>query len=167
MKYSLIFVICLSLGLWSCGNDGQGNQNGTDQNTTDNVVDSTAIEEETPPEVRNPIELKTWELQSYTHNGNSVPKYNFPKPLTLNLDWKSFNGFAGCNNYRGTLSLGEGVISMTQISKTKKACPSEMVHEVRFLELLEAAETYEANLANLVIKSGDLGTLQFRVKSDK
>lgn len=163
MKYSLILLLCL--GLLACGNDGQGNQNGTDEGTNENVVETTTPEE-TPPEVRNLIELKIWELHSYTYNGNTIPNYNFAEPITLYLDWKKINGFAGCNNFNGKLNLGEGVISMSGISRTKKSCPSEMVHEFRFLELLEAAETYEANLANLIIKSGELGELRFRIKSE-
>ena len=168
MRYTLL-IILLVIGSLACNNE---NAKQPEENATTEAVDSTATEEEAPikPSQRLPIELKEWVLESYIYKDKEVPGYNFDRPITMTLDHKKVSGYGGCNKFFGKVTLDyaeQKTISFSEIGRTKMACPKRMGHEQRLIELLEGAQFYQSNLAQLTINAGDLGLLRFNLGQEE
>mgnify|MGYP002624627169 CR=1 FL=1 len=142
--------------------DGANEENTETQDTTANQEDTTEIVME-----RKPIELKEWKLTKYTYKGADIAEYNIDRKPTLLIDVDKASGYGGCNRFTAKVVLGDDKsIAFSDIASTKVACPG-LTHEARFFELLQAAVSYEANPANLMINCGELGQLNFNYKEEE
>ncbi|MCI4646065.1 MAG: META domain-containing protein [Hyphomonadaceae bacterium] len=70
------------------------------------------------------------------------------------------SGLASCNTYSGSYTLGsEGEIEFGPLATTRKLCPGEaiMLQEQRFLDALQAVDTYAYNEFGALVLSGPEG----------
>ena len=156
MKYG--FFLLLTLGLLSCKN------NSSTPPTEENSNEQGYNEEE---EKREPhyIELKTWELNSYTYEGKDISVDALEEKPTINFDHKKVNGFGACNNFMGDIEFdAKGNMKVGQVARSKKLCQKVMGTEARFMELLEAVASFKNNQLNLELDAGEKGKLNFVLK---
>lgn len=157
-----MFLFVLALGLFSCKNEGQ---DAAAQAQADSLAVASQVQAPESGQVSNfnfpDVEGKIWKLSEYEYDGNTNPPFD-KSVLTLQLMNGKATGNAGCNDFNGTVELkGNGELSFSGIAKTKMLCNSRMTQETRFIELLETATSYEANMIFLKIK-GPKGMLTFR-----
>jgi heat shock protein HslJ len=88
-----------------------------------------------------------WHLQTMTP-GKSMPVPILEgSKITLFFDPSgAFNGFAGCNNYAGTYTVGQdGALSINLGQVTQMICetpPGVMDQEHQYLQVLETVQSY-------------------------
>lgn len=105
------------------------------------------------------LENTTWILQSYGE----------PENLTVALEGTEItaffdsaedqvNGSAGCNSYFGGYIIDNSELSILQLANTEMACldpEGVMDQEQKYLEILQAAESYSTEDGELRINCGD------------
>jgi heat shock protein HslJ len=63
-------------------------------------------------------------------------------------------GVAMCNNYRGSYTVEEDTLTVTELAATKIRCPETVMQaEATYLELLETAQTYQVLGQTLIVTS--------------
>ena len=101
-----------------------------------------------------------WSVVSYNNGKQGVVSVNAATKLTATFAKDgSLTGFAGCNNYAGTLKGTSPKISISQLSSTRKYCATPtgvMDQESQYLAALPTAATYriEGRTLELRTKSG-------------
>lgn len=72
-------------------------------------------------------------------------------------DGRTVSGSTGCNVYSGDVTIGQGTISVTQVTVTERACspPEIMEQEARVLEILSSADAF--TLAGGVLELNSAG----------
>ena len=162
------FLVLLLLAFVACN---QTNEAGSDQQNSESTEQKDEYANEVEEEIEEPrephfIELKDWELQSYTYKEQEISSINsFEKP-NIRFDHTKVGGFAGCNRFFGKLVLEPDTrkVQISDVGRTKKKCSKTMATEARYIELLSAATSFENNLLNLTLNCGEIGQLQFRLK---
>ena len=102
---------------------------------------------------------RTWQA---THlNGRPV---STPVPVTLSFTDGRGSGRSGCNQYSGTVTLGDGTIRFSEIMATKMACMDEgaMQTESTYLQVLGGAETWSLSDNDILTISGSAGHVDFK-----
>ncbi|WP_313374409.1 META domain-containing protein [Chishuiella sp.] len=87
--------------------------------------------------------------------------YNKEVSLVINETNSTVSGFSGCNNFNATLSKSNGVISFTNISETKMACPN-LKEEQAFLSMLKNVNRYEVGGKELHLYKDNILLLTFK-----
>jgi heat shock protein HslJ len=79
-------------------------------------------------------------------------------PVTLNFDGDGYYGNGGCNNFMGSYTFADGVISFSPAAATMMACESGMEVEAAFFQALESAGEYviDGNMLTIVYAAGQL-----------
>ena len=113
-----------------------------------------------------PLEDKKWILTSYTVDGESrevLPDTHVT--LSFDVEEKQLGGNAGCNLYGGGYEInGSKLKAVEPFYMTEMYCGDERDRQERdFLEVLQAAESYEVAGENLRIDSSK-GTLNFELE---
>jgi heat shock protein HslJ len=159
MKYYLIAFAAIALAFTACKSDSSSNaqQEGeaaTEAPATDAVAEA--------PNYKFPdLEGKQWLLTEFEYDGNKIrPVQN--SVITLRIVGDKATGSGGCNEFNAKAAIQDGSkISFAELSKTKKLCTQLMTQETWVLELLETAQSYQAQLALLEVNSPK-GKLTFR-----
>jgi len=105
------------------------------------------------------LEGRTWQA---THlNGRPV---STPVPVTLSFTDGRGSGRSGCNQYSGTVTLGDGTIRFSEIMATKMACMDEgaMQTESTYLQVLGGAQTWSVSNGDMLTISGSSGHVDFK-----
>jgi len=94
-------------------------------------------------------------------NGKPV---STPSPVTLAFENGRGSGRSGCNQYSGTVSVGDGTLRFAEIMSTKMACMEEgaMLTESVYLQVLSGAETWSLAPDGSLTITGSKGTASFR-----
>lgn len=70
--------------------------------------------------------------------------------LVVSAEGRSVSGFAGCNSYGGSLTLGEPQrLRFGPLAATLRACAEGMALEQQFLQVLSQADSYHAEAGRL------------------
>lgn len=81
---------------------------------------------------------------------------DFELTLNVNLEENIVNGFAGCNNYTGSLKTPEGnKLKVEQVVSTRKMCNKAMQTENGFLEALRQTKKYQFSAEKLQLTNGE------------
>ena len=82
--------------------------------------------------------------------------------IEFGADGRTISGSTGCNLYSGDVTIGQGTISMAQVSVTERACtPLEiMEQEALFLEILTSTNGFALADGMLELKSAE-GSVSF------
>lgn len=100
-------------------------------------------------------------------NGRPIPQdepYLQPPYVYFPLRDNSVQGFGGCNNFFGPVTLREeGNISVAHLSATKKLC-MEVTIEEEFLKNLQEANSFRTNESELLLLRDDRPLLRFRAQ---
>ena len=107
--------------------------------------------------VKSPLEDYTWVLTSYGQLGDmKTPLEGTEITVIFNSQEKTFSGNAGCNHYSGTYTLdGANLDIGAQIAVTEMWCGEAIgEQETKYLEALQAAQSYSIDDGNLVINCG-------------
>jgi heat shock protein HslJ len=101
----------------------------------------------------------TWNVMSYNNGLQAVVSLLRDTSITLAFSEEGrVAGNAGCNNYMGTFTHGDGTITFTALASTKKLCPAPegvMAQEAQFLKALESAATYRMDGDRLEFRTTD------------
>lgn len=116
-----------------------------------------SVPEEPTPTVQDKIQSATWDLVGFEQNGQELP---IPQEaqVTLTIDGNQLGGVSACNNYFGSFELVDGVITMSPMGSTKKACidNSIMSFESDYLDVLQAVSSFDTPDDNtLILYSGE------------
>jgi hypothetical protein len=76
------------------------------------------------------------------------------------------SGNGGCNAFFGPYTVSGNTIKIGQLLSTRKGCPGLMQTEVKFLSLLESADTYEIKDNKLILFSASGSQLAEFVLAD-
>lgn len=78
--------------------------------------------------------------------------------VTLNFDGDGFYGNGGCNNFMGSYTFADDVLSFSPAASTMMACEGAMEVEAAFLLALESAGEYtiDGNMLTIVYAAGQL-----------
>jgi heat shock protein HslJ len=159
MKYYLLAFAVLGLALTACKSDTSDAQQAEEASS-----EALATEAAAPaanyqfPE----IEGKQWQLSEYVYDGKTIqPVQN--SIITLRIVGDKVTGNGGCNDYNATAAIqAGGKIAISNLTKvTKERCTQRMTQETWVLELIETAQSYDAQLALLEMTSPK-GKLTFR-----
>lgn len=94
------------------------------------------------PDTENVLGQHQWELIELSGNGMAGGSNNKPPFILFDAQAARVNGFAGCNNFRGSYKAREeNRISFSKIVATRMACP-ELSIETALLQVLETADNY-------------------------
>ncbi len=96
------------------------------------------------------ISLRTWKLNLL--NGNPVVSEE-PVTMTFDLRESSINGRAHCNMYGGeldTTQIDNGIIGITNIISTRRACP-DLSGEQEFFETLQQVKALSLKDGKLLL----------------
>ena len=108
-------------------------------------------------------EITVGELDGSWRYLNNTPHHPY-SPVSIHIDGNRFNGQATCNRYNGTLSLGEGTITITSLTVGESSCIVHgfdmMAQEQHYLTRLEAVTAYRIE-SNTLFLSGPEGELRF------
>lgn len=83
---------------------------------------------------------------------------NLPDNLTINFhpETQKISGFSGCNNYFGSFTLEESVLSFGPLGSTRKMCFSDANNiETETLKLLSKVNGFSFKDHTLQLKSND------------
>jgi heat shock protein HslJ len=82
--------------------------------------------------------------------------------ININFGSATLTGFAGCNTYNATYTLGaSGVITISPITSTQAVCSEEiMAQENQYLQTLQLVNGYVIT-GNQLTLSGSAGTLLY------
>lgn len=153
----VFFALILTASLWTC--KGTGNTPPPDASATAIAEGTSTVAQDTTAPA--PYEGIVWKL--HTIKGQK-PSMN--APITVVLKRGIISGSGGCNQYTGTYKLDEnGVLSISELSSTKRMCNGLMGQESKFLEVLRSAVSIKMDNVELVISSPD-GALVFHDKPD-
>ncbi|MBN1161738.1 MAG: META domain-containing protein [Dehalococcoidales bacterium] len=113
-----------------------------------------------------PIEDYTWVLTSYGQAGNmKAPLEGTEITVTFDSKEKEVSGNSGCNHYSGTYTVdGLDLTIGENMAVTEMWCGDDKGEQERqYLEALQAAQSFQMDHGNLIIKCGKQ-TLNFKRK---
>lgn len=89
----------------------------------------------------------SWRLANMTAPGSPMPMLPAAEnPLTATFESDRLSGFAGCNNFMGSFSSGNGEMAVGELATTMKICEQAVMdQEAFYLNALRSAERYEVN----------------------
>jgi heat shock protein HslJ len=100
-----------------------------------------------------------WNVTNYNNGRQAVVGLLDGTALTVGFGEDGrVAGNAGCNNYFGPFTQGEGTIALGPLASTKKLCPEPagvMDQEAQFLKALESAATYHLDGDKLDLRTKD------------
>lgn len=103
-----------------------------------------------------------WVLETISGARADISNFRERLPeIEINAKEKSFMGFAGCNQIRGTLFVEQDLIRFTNIIQTKMLCapPNQ---ENDFLKALQSSTRYNFEEDQLILSNPDRETLRFK-----
>lgn len=103
------------------------------------------------------LEDTTWVLESYGEPGNTTVALEETEVTVLFESAKGeVGGSAGCNGYGGTYELDGNELKFLELMTTLMYC-NEQVNdqEVEYMNILQAAESFEIKGGKLTINCGD------------
>lgn len=99
-----------------------------------------------------------WTLKTLPGEDISVLK----KPITLVFTTNAkANGFAGCNQYFGSVTTNQSAIEFTGMGSTKMFCQETMNLEDKFLSALAKSNVFRVEGNSLQLLQGDIVLLEF------
>jgi heat shock protein HslJ len=89
----------------------------------------------------------SWQLANMTAPGSPMPMLPAAEnPLTATFESDRVSGFAGCNNFMGSFSSGNGQMAVGELATTLKICEQAIMdQEAFYLNALRSAERYQVN----------------------
>jgi heat shock protein HslJ len=101
------------------------------------------------------LEGTAWRLQRFTKGSALVE--NAPITLEFRTDG-GLGGSAGCNTYRGNVTLQGNTLNVSPLATTRKACTEDvMAQETMYLRSLKNAITFERTGDTLTLFAGEEG----------
>lgn len=85
-----------------------------------------------------------WEVKSIKGQSDFQRTPNF----IINLEASKIAGFAGCNQFFGTIKIEKNNITLNQLGSTRMMCP-DMTTEDLFLKTLSDIKSFSFNKTNL------------------
>lgn len=98
------------------------------------------------------LENSSWKLVSIVHDNDPVPIPD-TADLLLEFEEEKVTGNSGCNNFFGSYSTNQEILTITGLGATKMYCPDAMRLEETFLNALESAETYSVRREELIVQA--------------
>lgn len=99
-----------------------------------------------------PITDRSWVLQELEGQPLDSADRQRPPTLTLTGAGTRASGFAGCNRFAGTYTLGPGTLEFGPLAMTRMACPSIEL-ESRYARALAAVRQYRVERDELVLEA--------------
>jgi heat shock protein HslJ len=97
------------------------------------------------------LETTSWTLTTLA--GNPITENT---RITLEFRDGGLSGSAGCNSYRGNVTVEGNTLTISPLITTRKACDETiMTQEVNYLRLLQSATTFERTETTLTLLSGE------------
>jgi heat shock protein HslJ len=111
----------------------------------------------------------TVDLAGNGWQASQVAAFTVPEDAHLFVKFGSdgrISGNGGCNAFFGAYTVSGNTIKIGQLLSTRKGCPGLMQTEVKFLSLLESADTYEIKDNKLILFSASGSQLAEFVLAD-
>lgn len=112
---------------------------------------SDASKSSIPAENTMALENTSWTLK--TLRGNTLVEAT---AITLEFRDDSLGGSAGCNSYRGNVTVDGDTLAVSPLITTRKACAEDvMEQELIYLRFLQSVTTFEATDTTLTLIAGE------------
>jgi heat shock protein HslJ len=161
MKYYLLALAVIGLALTACKSDAsdaqQEEEAGAEALAAQPGAGAPAANYKFPD-----IEGKEWQLSQFDYEDKNIRPVQ-GSMVTMLIVGDKVSGNAGCNDYQATAAIqAGGKISFANVEKlSKNICTQRMTQETWVLELIQTAQSYDAQLALLEVSSPK-GKLTFR-----
>ena len=144
----LVFGLAMLLVAAGCG----------PEQASDSQTPATAAAESSKPDV--PLTNTYWKLVQL--NGAAVEPGEGKELHMILRGADQVGGYAGCNQFRGSVTVTDDAVSFGPIASTRRMCADGMQQEDAFLQALENAQRYAISGESLAIENaGGEVTMRF------